>query len=103
MHYTDNTANPGASVARTPFLIEDILYQHNNSLKIHGNGIKQNGGNNVKNNNCGNGSNNNNNGKVNGNSDSSVSGNKSTRGGSEVIPTMHPTEEEYRKLLQSER
>lgn len=103
LHFTDNKSNAGTSVARTPFLIEDILYQHSNSLKLNGNGNKQCVANNVlANNNGGNGPISNN--KVNGNTgDNSIIGGKTNRSNSETLSTMHPTEEEYRKLLQNDR
>lgn len=119
LHYTDNKANPGTSVARTSFLIEDILYQHSNSLKLNLNGNKQcgviNNNNNNSNNNNNNSASNNgnhfngsanscsngtqNNGKVNGDNN----GGKNNKNSGENISAMHSTEEEYRKLLQSDR
>lgn len=122
LHYTDNKANPGTSVARTPFLIEDILYQHSNSLKLNLNSNKQCGNGGVINNNNNINSNNNNNhnnsasnhfvgsanggtngtqnnGKVNGDSN----GGKTNRASGENISAMHSTEEDYRKLLQNDR
>lgn len=113
LHYTDDKANPGTSVARTPFLIEDILYQHSNSVKLNLNDIKQCGNGGVINNNNNNNNNQNNsvsnhfsgsanggtNGKVNGDSN----GCKTNKASGENISAMHSTDEEYRKLLQSDR
>lgn len=106
LHFTDNKSNSGTSVARTPFLIEDILYQHSNSLKLNGNVNTKCATNNaLANSNGANGTiNNNNNNKVNGNiGDNSIIGGKTNRTNSEILSAMHPTEEEYRKLLQNDR
>lgn len=82
--FTDNkvTSNQsGTYVTKTPFLIEDILYQHNQAeTKLNANNHKSNNSNN-------------NNSDVN---------TKSTTSDA-LLPSAHGNEEDYRKLLHNER
>lgn len=85
VQFTDNKVasnQSGTYVTKTPFLIEDILYQHNQG------GSKLNADNKLNN------SNNNNNSDVN---------TKSSTNSGDALPSAHGNEEDYRKMLHNER
>lgn len=88
MHFTENKSQQNLSVPKTPFSIEDILYQNANAEKLQ---MPKNGSNNhisaVQ--------------QINENSVvvNNNSGNKVVRNTSETTSN----EEEYRKMLQNER
>lgn len=94
LHFTENKSNQGTSVAKTPFLIDNILHQSASPPK---NGIKQNSG--------GSNNNNNNNSNVNNNNINSIRESPASSVSEKNLRIDGPSvvDDDYRKMLQSER
>lgn len=93
LHFTENKPNQSASVPKTPFSIEDILYQNGSMSKS------------VFKSNCGNGNNNNSNfisNNVNNSTENMVNSSfaKKVRIDNDI---NHAKDEEYRKIVPNER
>lgn len=112
LHFTDTNCktSPGTSmVARTPFLIENILYQQKLNGTTNGKQCVSINNNNIDasesgNNDCSNnGANSNSNGKVSGDI-TMIAGGKGERMNNvnAAAAIAHPTDEEYRKLMQND-
>lgn len=99
-HFTESKSNQGTSVSKTPFLIDNILHQNVSSMKK---GIKQNSENISSGNSNNNNNSVNNNNNTNNNENQAIGVNSKTHRNHSIDAPNAAIDEDYRKMLQSER